>query len=119
MAGGVTANVRAGDDQNGRTISLQAGQTLLVTLSSTYWSFQGSSNPQVLAPVGTATASPVPKSTCPGPGSVCGTVAQVFHALAPGTAQVTATRVSCGEALRCTGDSGLYQLTVQVRAAPQ
>src|SRR5258706_10516416 len=67
--GSTSVSYRAGDDQNGKTITMQPGQTLLVTLASTYWSFQGSSNPQVLAPVGTPTVSPAPVSTCPVAGS--------------------------------------------------
>jgi hypothetical protein len=96
---------------------LQAGEILTVVLSSTWWSFQGSSNAQVLAPVGAAVASPGPfnQQTCPYGG--CGTVKAVFRAVGPGTAQVSASRVSCGEAMRCIGTAGLYQLTVVVAAA--
>jgi hypothetical protein len=107
-------SVQAGDAQNGRSVTLHQGQTLVVTLASTYWSFQGSSNPKVLALVGTPVATP---GSCSPPGSGCGTVSQTFRAVGAGTAQVTASRVSCGEALRCTGSAGHYQLTVQVTAA--
>jgi len=110
-------NVRAADAQNGSSLTLRAGQTLLVTLASTYWSFQGTSNPQVLVPVGGPVVSPAPSPTCPVAGSGCGTVAQEFRAVAPGTAQVTASRVSCGEALRCGDAAGHYRLTVEVTAA--
>jgi hypothetical protein len=61
--------------------------------------------------------SPAPLPTCPVAGSGCGTVAQEFRAVAPGMAQVTASRVSCGEALRCGDAAGHYQLTVEVTAA--
>jgi hypothetical protein len=108
-------SVRAGDDQNGTSIALHPGQTLQVTLSSTYWSFQGSSNPQVLAIVGAPVTSPLPCNNVPGCGA--GTVSEEFRAVGPGTAQVSASRVSCGEALRCIGAAGLYQLTVKVAAA--
>ncbi|HKT37795.1 MAG TPA: hypothetical protein VJR48_05445 [Ktedonobacterales bacterium] len=83
----------------------------MVTLGSTYWTIQGSSNPQALVPVGTAVASP---GSCP-PGGGCGTVSQEFRAVAPGVAQITASRVSCGEAMRCIGAAGQYELTVQVK----
>jgi hypothetical protein len=98
------------------SLTLPAGQTLLVTLASTYWSFQGSSNPQVLVSLGGPVVSPAPMGTCPVAGSGCGTISQEFRAVAPGTAQVTASRVSCGEASRCVGASGRYQLTVEVTA---
>ncbi|HEX8034375.1 MAG TPA: hypothetical protein VF510_11030 [Ktedonobacterales bacterium] len=109
-------SVRAGDDQNGTSIKLYLGQTLMVTLSSTYWSFQGSSDSQVLASVGSPIVSP---AHCDVPGCGAGTVSEEFRAVGPGMAQVTASRVSCGEAMRCTGANGRYQLTVQVIAASQ
>jgi hypothetical protein len=112
-------SIRAGDDQNGKSITLQPGQTLLVMLSSTYWSFQGSSNPQVLAAVGAPTASPAPRSTCPVIGTGCGTVSEMFRAVAAGTVQVTASRVSCGEAMGCTSATANYQVTVHVADASQ
>lgn len=112
---GQPASFRAGDDQNGTSMTLHPGQTLLVTLASTYWSFQGSSDTQVLAPVGAPVISP---ASCP-PGGGCGTVAQEFRAVGSGTAQVTASRVTCGEAMRCVGASGQYQLTVTVTVASQ
>jgi hypothetical protein len=107
------SSVHAGDAQNGTTVTLHPGQTLVVALASTYWTFAGSSDPKVLASVGTPVAAP---GTCP-PGAGCGTVSQAFHAVGPGTAQVSASRVSCGEAMRCTGGAGSYRLTVQVTAA--
>jgi hypothetical protein len=114
-----TGSVRAGDDQNGKSITLHPGQTLFVTLCSTWWSLQGSSNSQVLAPVGAAVASPAPfdKNTCPYGG--CGTASEEFRAVGLGAAQVTASRVSCSEAMRCTGAAGQYQLTVKVTVASQ
>jgi hypothetical protein len=39
-----------------------------------------------------------------------------FRALAPGTTVVTASRVTCGEALRCMPGQEHYTLTVVVRA---
>jgi hypothetical protein len=112
-SGGTPVNYQAGDDQNGHALTLHPGQTLLVTLASTYWTFEGSSDPQVLAAVGTPAVAP---ATCGVAGSGCGTVSQEFRALEPGTAQVTASRVSCGEAMACTGASGHYLLSVQVVA---
>jgi hypothetical protein len=110
-------NIQAGDHQNGDSITLQADQILVVTLASTYWTFAGSSNPQVLASVGAPVVSPAPLNACPVVGSGCGTISQRFRAVGPGTAQVTASRVSCGEALRCVGADGQYQLSVTVPLA--
>jgi len=38
----------------------------------------------------------------------------MFTARHPGTATVSASRTSCGEALRCTSNQGTYQLNVIV-----
>jgi hypothetical protein len=111
-----SADIQAGNAQNGKSITLHTGQTLLVTLSSTYWSIQGSSDQQVLAVVGEPVVSPAPWSTCPVAGSGCGTVAQMFRAVAAGTAEVSASRVSCGEAMRCGPAAGQYRLNVAVTA---
>ncbi len=49
------------------------------------------------------------------PGGGCGTVTAWFNADGPGTAVVTASRTSCGEAMACGGGAGSYRLTVIVR----
>lgn len=108
-------SLRVGDDQNGKTITLHPGQTMTLVLSSTAWTIQGSSDPQVLAQVGTAVASPA--ATCPYGG--CGTVSATFRAVAAGMAHVSASRSSCGEAMGCTSAAGTYQITVVVTAASQ
>ena len=113
--GSPSSDIQAGENQNGTSITLHTGQTLMVTLGSTYWTIQGSSDSLVLAPVGKSVTSP--QSCSAPPGSGCGTVSQAFRAARPGKAQVTASRVSCGEAMRCVGPAGQYQLTVQVTAA--
>ncbi|HKV84697.1 MAG TPA: hypothetical protein VJN88_09085, partial [Ktedonobacterales bacterium] len=84
---------RAGFDQNGATIILQAGQTLILTLPTTYWTIQGSSNTQALAPNGAPVASPAPVNSCSYGGcwAVNGSVSAVFHAVAVGTATVSAS----------------------------
>lgn len=121
--GAVTATgqgtVRAGDAQNGRSITLHPGQTLIVTLPTTYWTIRGSSDAQALAPTGDPVASPASVDSCHFGGctAIGGTTSQTFRAVAPGTATVTASRVTCGEAMGCVGASGQYQLTVEVTAA--
>ncbi|PYC77991.1 hypothetical protein C7C46_16735 [Streptomyces tateyamensis] len=95
---------------NGTTVRVAAGGTVVVTLHSAYWSALTSSAPAVLAPAGSPSTSP---GTCP-PGGGCGTVTAVFRASSPGTAQLTASRTSCGEALACAPDQRSYQVTVTV-----
>jgi hypothetical protein len=105
----------ASDAENGRAITVHVGDRVSVILHSTYWNVAGSSNAAVMAPEGSPTVSPKPSGCVPGQG--CGTVTAVFVATAPGTAQITASRISCGEALRCSGSAGIYRLTVTVQSS--
>jgi hypothetical protein len=109
-----TRGIRVGLRDNGRTLTLHPGQIVTVMLKSTFWTFKGSSNPQVVEQLGPAVVvrTPFNKQTCPYGG--CGTVTIKFQAVRSGTAQVTATRVSCGEAMGCTGSGAIYRFTVAV-----
>ncbi len=100
------------DETASDAVSLRVGQQLIIDLHSTYWMVQGSSNPPVLAMDGAVVVSPSPDGCVPGEG--CGTVTADFHAIAPGDAVVSASRTSCGEALRCTRGQGTFRLTVHV-----
>jgi hypothetical protein len=102
----------ATDSDNGKTVELRVGDRLEVQLSSTYWNVTGSSNPSVLRAMGPAVVSPQPSGCVPGAG--CGLVTELFAAVSPGTAVVTASRNSCGEAMGCTGNQGSYRVTVTV-----
>ena len=95
----------------GSTVHLRVGERLRVILGSTYWSFKPSSNSRTLAQMGAVKV--VPRAGCVA-GQGCGTVTALFRALAPGTAAVSASRVSCGEALRCSKGNGSFSVTVRV-----
>jgi predicted secreted protein len=97
------AHAGATEADNGTTMALHRGDTLTVTLHSTYWTIQGSSRPTVLMSQGPATTQGEPPSSkrCV-PGQGCGTVTESFTAAGDGTADVTASRTTCGEAMRCT-----------------
>lgn len=95
---------------NGQTVTVAKGREVTITLDSTYWTFQGSSNTAVLQQSGSAVVSP---ASCV-PGGGCGTVTAHFRAMGPGRAVVTASRTSCGEALACGPDQSTYQITVVV-----
>jgi hypothetical protein len=99
---GAGTQVTATEADNGGIVALRRGGTLTVTLHSTYWTINGSSAPAVLHQTGPATTSPAPPSQHCVPGQGCGTVTATFSALTDGKADVTASRTSCGEALRCT-----------------
>lgn len=102
----------ARDSDNGKTLNLHVGDRLEVQLGSTYWTVNGSTNGAVLQTIGQAVVSPQPTGCVPGAG--CGFVTALFDAVAPGNAAVTASRNSCGEAMGCTGDQGLYRVSVVV-----
>src|SRR5579859_517064 len=105
--------VNLGDGNNGQRVSVPAGDRVVVQLSTTFWSFEGSSDSSVLNQVGSAAVSP--RSGCV-PGAGCGTTTATFDAVHAGRADITATRTSCGEAMRCVGDQGSYLVTVVVTA---
>ena len=97
---------------NGATVNLARGDHLEVTLHSTYWQFNGSSDQAVIAADGNPRTGP--GSNCPTyPGSGCGSVTQTFTAGKAGAAKVTATRTTCGEALACSPPQR-YSVTVHV-----
>jgi hypothetical protein len=99
------------DANNGDSVSLQVGQVLIVQLSSTYWMLGGSSDPAVLAVVGSVQVAPSPGCV---PGQGCGTVTARYRAVRMGRSEVTATRAACGEALPCTDGQGRFTVLVQV-----
>jgi len=105
--------LRATLKQDGGKLTLHRGQELRVVLQSTYWEFKAVSAPSVLHLVGKPVVRP--KSGCV-PGAGCGTVTVTYVAKALGSAVVSASRTSCGEAMGCTGDAGSYTLTVSVRS---
>ncbi|HUZ56500.1 MAG TPA: hypothetical protein VMU94_28745 [Streptosporangiaceae bacterium] len=103
------------DHANGRTLHVKVGERLNLILSSTYWQVRRSSAPAVLRQDGAATPLPRP-SSCPKiPGLGCTPVRTSFLALAPGTAVITASRTTCGEALRCAADQRHFRVTIVVR----
>lgn len=105
----------AQDADNGRTITMSVGERITVTLHNTYWHFADPTGTALRTAGQHTTTTPLngPGHCVPGQG--CGTVATWYDAVAPGTATVTASRTSCGEARGCTGNDGSYRLTVVVR----
>jgi hypothetical protein len=107
--------VVARDKSNGHTLTLKVGQHLELVLGSTYWTVRGSSVPSVLKQDGPSHLLKRPPSCGRIPGLGCVPIRTDFSALAPGTAVITASRQSCGEALRCMPSQQHYTLTVVVR----
>ena len=104
------------DDANGKAVSARAGDRIELILSSSYWHVTGSSAPRVLRQDG----APVPLSRpsgCPDiPGLGCTPVRADFTALTDGRAVITASRSTCGEALRCQPDRTRFTVIVAVRS---
>lgn len=105
------AAVTVGDDQDHKAVTLHQGDTLTVTLGSTAWVIDAARSPVL-----TTAGEQVVKVTRPGPGAP-GTVSRSFTAASAGDTTVTASRTSCGEALKCNDEQAAYVVTVHVAAA--
>ncbi|MGH9125539.1 MAG: hypothetical protein ACRDZ8_12550 [Acidimicrobiales bacterium] len=106
-----TGSRQLGDTDNGATIHVVTGTTVLAVLDSLYWTFSPTSPPGILTPAGNPV--PVTVAGCV-PGEGCGTVTATYTATSAGTAIIAASRTSCGEARSCTGNEGRYSVTVVV-----
>ena len=102
----------ATDSDAGKTFELHVGDRLELKLASTYWNIHESSDLGVLRLAGPVAISPQPGGCVPGAG--CGLAMAAFDAVGKGSADVTASRTTCGEALRCVGNAGAYRLAVVV-----
>ena len=97
------------DRANGRTVDVQLGDTVVVTLHNTYWTLAVPAT--VLQPLGAPQTAPSP---CAVRGSGCGTVTQSYNASHVGQVTLHAHRDSCGEALRCSAQQSDWAVTVRV-----
>ena len=102
------------DDSNGKTVHVTVGERVKLILSSTYWRVHGSSSNAVLAQSGRARLLPRPKSCPKIPGLGCVPFETTFTARAKGTAVITASRQTCGEALACQPPQEHFRVTVVV-----
>jgi hypothetical protein len=100
------------DASNGSTVKIAVGDKLELILASSYWNFRSSSAPLVLRQTGPAELLKSTRTCVPGGG--CRPKRVVYRALKPGKAVITAHRVTCGEALACTGKRGQFTITVVV-----
>jgi hypothetical protein len=103
--------VAIAEPANHTTVQAHAGQLVQLNLKSLYWSDPVSSSSGVLAADGAVNRTP--DRRCP-MGGGCGTLTARFRAASPGTAQVTAHRSSCGEAMGCSTDQRDFTVTVVV-----
>ncbi|MEU1600911.1 hypothetical protein ABZ468_51465 [Streptomyces sp. NPDC005708] len=102
---------------NGTTVHLKIGQHVHVALATSYWTFRLPDAPVVLHQDATGSANPSPSASCPVPlaeSGGCGDRTADYTATAAGTSVIVATRTICGEAMRCTGASGHFEVRAVV-----
>jgi hypothetical protein len=111
-AAATPTTVTVSEAQNGKTVTVHKGNQVRVLLHSTYWTIakaQGKALTTSSAQTTKGTGSP-----CRPAGSGCGTASRRFLAAGIGAGSLTASRTTCGEALRCTGNQGQYKVTIRV-----
>lgn len=108
-----TSPATVNNSDSGRTVHLARGQQLVVVLTGGYWTFGPSPDPTVMRPDrGPTLLAPSP-ADCP-PGLGCSPIEVRFTAISAGTTQIRASRTTCGEARRCTGNQGRFAVVVDV-----
>ena len=90
----------------GRTFQIRRGERVVLRLHSTYWHIAPPDR-RILTQTGAQKVTPAPGGTCR-PGVGCGTVQATFIASATGSAKLTASRTTCGEAKACPHGQGNY-----------
>jgi hypothetical protein len=100
------------EEANGSTVTVITYATVHVILHSTYWTFQPVSDSRVLGVLREPVITPDASVRIPGTGS--GTITLDLRAVGPGQATLSASRETCGEALRCAEDQRTYSVTIIV-----
>jgi hypothetical protein len=101
--------IELGMSATGRTVTAHLNDVIEVRLGSTYWRFHPVTG-GVLSRGKLVTHAPSGPVRIPGTGR--GTVIATYRVLKSGTARVSASRTTCGEAMRCSGAQSSFALTV-------
>jgi hypothetical protein len=99
---------------NNTTVRIVAGVDIELQLHSTYWMNFASSRSSVVHEDGAPSVKPARSHCVPGGG--CGLEQSTFRAVHVGTAVLTASRTTCGEALACGPGNSHYRVTIHVVA---
>jgi hypothetical protein len=99
------------DEHTSQTVTVHKGDRVRLVLHSTYWTIDPAHG-SALRTAGAQKTEPRLAGCIPGGG--CGTATRTFVARALGRGKISAARTTCGEALRCIGDQGSFELTVRV-----
>ena len=115
--GATTSNVALNEISNGKVVTVHAGDHLTLTLHSTYWTITPLPKQKTITPVGPVVTAPRLPASANGcvPGQGCGTVTAHFLASGVGQIRLSASRTSCGEALRCTPRQSHWTVVIRVR----
>jgi uncharacterized protein YceK len=109
-AGDKTTTHQLDEKSNAKTVSVHFGDTIVVTLHSTYWSFRPPTG-NILQPVGPPSIGK--GLNCPSiPGSGCGSVSMTYNVGKVGSGGIAAHRDSCGEAVRCVGTAADWAVRI-------
>ncbi|MEZ0088954.1 hypothetical protein [Streptacidiphilus sp. EB129] len=98
----------------GTTVAVAQGDTVVLVMHSSYWSAPVNSAPKLLQQMGGTAGSAAPPGPTCHPGQGCGTVTTTFVAKGAGTAKLSATRTSCGEAMACSPAQRSFSVTLVI-----
>jgi hypothetical protein len=99
---------------NHETVQVVVGHDVELLLHSTYWMNFGSSQPGIVRVDGSPRVLATASHCVPGGG--CNPVLARFTAASLGTAVLSASRTSCGEALACGPANSHFSVTIRVVA---
>ena len=107
------------ETQNGQIILVKKSSEFTIQLKSTYWQLVSIPTNSKVVRIGSElieSVKPGPSAPigCQHPGSGCGKITWKFRAVSIGTSIISATRASCGEALRCTEKDQNFKVTIKV-----
>jgi len=105
--------VAVSEPSAGRTFQIRRGDRVVLSLHSTYWHISPPDG-HILTQTGAQKVIPALAGTCR-PGIGCGTVQATFIASATGSAELTASRTTCGEAKACLPGQKSYVTHLVVR----
>ncbi len=119
LPAGAAPSISMGEAVNGKVVQVKLGSLVSVMLHSTYWHAASMPQRRLLRPLGPVVRTAIlPGAKAPAgcriAGSGCGSVLWRFRAAHLGSARFVATRVSCGEAMRCTAAQGHYSVTIRI-----
>lgn len=102
-----------------KTVAVKLGARVELTLHSMYWGLAVPAKSSSLTSQGQPILKPIFPSArasakCKIAGSGCGSQRWSFVATKVGLTHLVASRTTCGEAIRCTGATGHFKVTVKV-----